>query len=101
MEFLEVGGMPLGIFDTATYDTETALLEPGDTVLVFSDGLVDALNRLGEQFGDDRVIDCLRRNHDRRAIDILHCMLCSVDCFVQDGPQADDLTALIVRYRGL
>jgi serine phosphatase RsbU (regulator of sigma subunit) len=101
METLEVGGMPVGLFDTSTYEDESAQLEPGDTVLVFSDGLIDAMDAMGRSYGDERVADCLRRNQDRPAAEILECMLNSVDCFVQEGPQADDLTALIIRYQGL
>ena len=54
--------MILGMFDFATYDQETLTLEPGDTLVVFSDGISEAQNPAGEEYGDDRLIACLEAN---------------------------------------
>jgi serine phosphatase RsbU (regulator of sigma subunit) len=99
IEYLVEGGIPLGIFETIVYENETAQLEPGDSLLTFSDGLVGTLNRIGEEMDEERILECVSRNRDRPVHEMLGCMLNSVDCFVREGPQADDLTALMVRYR--
>ena len=53
---LECGGPVVGLLEFAPYDQETISLVPGDTIVVFSDGVSEALNSAGEEFGDDRLI---------------------------------------------
>jgi len=48
---LETGGMILGMFDFAAYDQETRMLEPGDTLVIFSDGISEAQDPAGEEYG--------------------------------------------------
>ena len=67
---LETGGLILGLFPHATYEEETLQLEDGDTLVVFSDGVTEALNAAGDEFGEERLLPCIRRTSrqpDRRA----------------------------------
>ena len=51
-------GVVLGLFDTASFEEETLKLEPGDLIVLFSDGVTEAMNAEGEEFTDDRLIAC-------------------------------------------
>ena len=56
---LETGGLIVGLFDDATFDEETLRLSPDDLLVIFSDGISEAMNADGEEFGDQRIIDCV------------------------------------------
>jgi serine phosphatase RsbU (regulator of sigma subunit) len=95
---LETGGMILGMFDFASYDHETLTLEPGDTVVIFSDGISEAQNPAGEEYGDDRLIACLEANRGASPAAMREALLASARTFAAGATQSDDMTVLIVRY---
>ena len=98
---LDKGGTLLGLFDDATFEEECVRLRPGDTLTVFSDGISEALNGAGEEFGDVRILDCVSAippwTDPRIVIDTLFSR---VREFTVGEPQSDDMTTLVVRYRG-
>ena len=56
---LQTGGLIVGLFDDAVFEEETQQMAPGDLLVVFSDGITEATNDQGEEFGDDRIIECV------------------------------------------
>jgi phosphoserine phosphatase RsbU/P len=97
---LETGGTIVGLFPQAQYDEETVPLEPGDLVVVFSDGLSEATSAAGEEFGDERILRCVRKNETGTVDQLLACLLASAREFCAGAVQSDDLTVLIMRYTG-
>jgi phosphoserine phosphatase RsbU/P len=97
---LDRGGPPLGLFDAIPFEEETVSLEPGDWVVVFSDGVSEALSVAGEEFGDARIAEVARANYDHEPPVLLESLLAAVRTFTKGAPQGDDVTALVVRYRG-
>jgi sigma-B regulation protein RsbU (phosphoserine phosphatase) len=95
---LETGGMILGLFETASYDQETLTLEPGDTLVVFSDGITEAQDQAGEDYGDDRLIACLEANRGATPAAIRDALQVSARTFASGATQSDDMTVLVVRY---
>ena len=95
---LETGGMILGMFDFASYDQEKLTLEPGDTLVIFSDGISEAQNPDGEEYGDDRLIACLEANRGAAPAVMREALLASARTFAAEATQSDDMTVLIVRY---
>ena len=98
---LDKGGMILGLFDDATFEEERVRLRPGDTLIVFSDGISEALNGAGEEFGDVRILDCVSAippGTDPRIV--IDTLFTRVREFTVSEPQSDDMTTLVVRYRG-
>ena len=98
MKLLETGGLILGMFPQAAYDQETLALEPGDTLVMYTDGVTEALNPAGEEFGEERVRTCLDTNRHRPPAEMLDYLLSSVRNFVGGAAQHDDVTALVLRY---
>jgi serine phosphatase RsbU (regulator of sigma subunit) len=100
IEWLEEGGPVLGLLSIATYECGTAALEPGDLVVVCSDGVTEARNAGGEEFGRDRLVTAIGSSHGHKPELVLERLLEHVRKFSQGAAQADDITALVIRYRG-
>ena len=96
---LEAGGLVLGLFSHATYESGVAPLAPGDLVVVCSDGVTEAMNTAGEEFGRERFVAAVSTEHGREPDAVLKRLLQAVREFTAGAPQADDLTAVVLRYR--
>jgi phosphoserine phosphatase RsbU/P len=100
-EFLASTGLPLGIpapQSVVSSYAETALqLGPGDTLVIFTDGLVEATNRQGLEYGEDRLLAALRPSSSEPAALLLERLLADVERFVGETRQQDDITCLIFR----
>ncbi len=94
---LEQGGLVLGLFGHAQYEEEALQLDPGDVLVVFSDGVSEAMDVAGEEFGDDRIISCISANLHLDPTALLDHLLAAVREFTLGTMQRDDVTALIVR----
>jgi serine phosphatase RsbU (regulator of sigma subunit)/pSer/pThr/pTyr-binding forkhead associated (FHA) protein len=97
---LERGGVVLGLFDHATFEEETLTIKPGDTVVIFSDGVTEAFNSAGEEFGDDRLVRVVEGHREKSPDALLDALVGEVRAFCGDAPQSDDLTMMVVRYNG-
>jgi serine phosphatase RsbU (regulator of sigma subunit) len=100
VESLNGGGLMLGPFADAEYDEESILLWPGDAVVIYSDGVTDRTNSVREHFGDQRVRSLLAECAGGSASAILERVRGAVDAFAGATTQGDDITLLVVRYRG-
>jgi serine phosphatase RsbU (regulator of sigma subunit) len=94
------GGIALGILADATYDEGRVTLAPGDVLLLFTDGVTEAINGTGELFSDARLLDRLRADGLRPATEIVASLVDAVNGFAAGVPQEDDITVLAIRYRG-
>jgi serine phosphatase RsbU (regulator of sigma subunit) len=96
IERLEAGGLPLGILPNGNYDSGQIALGSGDMLVVFTDGVVEAENASEAEFGEPRLLECLRAVEPQSARDALRAILSSVDAFVGRTRQHDDITSLIL-----
>jgi serine phosphatase RsbU (regulator of sigma subunit) len=97
---LTVGGLICGLFPNAVYEEECVVMGPGDYLVIFSDGISEALNVAGEEFGDDRIEAAIAGGEGRSAADLLDRLVCTVRDFSAGAVQGDDMTAVVVRYTG-
>jgi len=97
---LDAGGVVLGLFEAATFDQEEVLLDKGDLLLIFSDGVTEAMNESEEEFGDEFLVQCLRKRHSQEPQAILEELLQEVRQFCGEATQSDDVTMMLVRYDG-
>ena len=68
-------------------------------LVVFSDGVTEAFNTAGEEFGEERMLACLDANRDREPAALLQKLLANVQEFAASAAQSDDVTALVLKYR--
>jgi sigma-B regulation protein RsbU (phosphoserine phosphatase) len=99
MERLDVGGVPLGIISTAAYETSAKDLHPGDALIFFTDGVVEAFDENGAEFGDARWLAAIRGLPEVTAQESLQYLMTRVDAFVGATRQADDITCMIFRCK--
>jgi serine phosphatase RsbU (regulator of sigma subunit) len=100
IEWLEAGGPVLGLLGIATYEQATIPLQPGDLVVICSDGVTEARNAAGDEFGRDRMVAAMTGCHGGQPDTVLEQLLEAVRKFSAGAPQGDDITAMVVRYRG-
>jgi phosphoserine phosphatase RsbU/P len=96
-ERLDAGDLPLGIDRNAPYLSTEITLAAGDLLLIYSDGLIEAVNEREEEFGERQVIDLLKTAPRESAEGTLQRLLTSVRAFTGQRRQYDDLTAFVVR----
>jgi phosphoserine phosphatase RsbU/P len=99
IETLEVGGLPLGIQSNGKYGTASLDVNPGDVLIFFTDGVVEAFNESGEEFGNERWLSAIRNLPDWDAQQSLQFLMKRVDEFVGATRQSDDITCLVFRSK--
>jgi serine phosphatase RsbU (regulator of sigma subunit) len=97
---LEAGGPVIGLLEHAPYDQEMVRLSPGDTVIIFSDGVSEALNNDGEEYGDSRLLEAIDDSGALSAAAVVDRLIASVRTFTRGAPQSDDITVMVIRYLG-
>ena len=97
---LETGGLILGAFKDVTFRNATLQLDPDDLLVVFSDGITEAVDANGAEFGEERLLSCVNSSRGLEPAGILECIVSAVHKFTANTVQSDDQTALVLRYSG-
>ncbi|MGH7055854.1 MAG: PP2C family protein-serine/threonine phosphatase [Stellaceae bacterium] len=93
-------GTALGVIGDLVYREGEAVLARGDTLVLYTDGVSEAMNAAGSQFTEERICAALAGDFDSEVGIILGNLIGSVDRFVDGAPQSDDLTCVVLRYLG-
>jgi sigma-B regulation protein RsbU (phosphoserine phosphatase) len=94
---IESTGLPLGMFHDAEFAATRVQLEPGDTLFLYSDGLTEARDTTGAEYGVERVLRLARQHAPRGPRDLLAASLDDLRAFSAAAPRLDDLTLLAIR----
>ena len=97
---LDAGGPVVGLLESATYEQETLALDPGDVIVVFNDGVSEALNAGGEEFGEARLLETIEGMGACHAQALVEGVLDAVRAFTKSAVQSDDITMMAIRYLG-
>ncbi len=97
IERLDVGGLPFGILPEAKYDSATVTLAPGDWLVIFTDGLVEAENARQDDYGEARLLSAIGAGASVEPAEMLKRLMAEVDLFVGNTPQHDDVTCLLLK----
>jgi len=97
-ELLDITGGVIGLFPIARYAVETVMLNEGDLLFAYTDGINEAKNIQGEQFTDERILEVAEPDGNNTGA-FLRIMLDAVKKFCGEAPQSDDITMLALRYR--
>jgi sigma-B regulation protein RsbU (phosphoserine phosphatase) len=94
---MPASGLPLGLFAGASYQPGAVDLGPGDLVCLYSDGITEASDPDGEEFGLERLADLLRRHHGEPLAGIARAIDAFVTAHARGLPQGDDQTVVLLR----
>ncbi|MGE5176486.1 MAG: SpoIIE family protein phosphatase [Hyphomicrobiales bacterium] len=99
METLSTGGLLLGVFPEAEYESASITLEPGDLLLLYSDGVTEARSPAPaeEEFGEERLVEFLHTTKGKKPLEIVESLIRRVREFSGEGQLADDVTVTAIR----
>lgn len=97
IEQLSSGGFPLGILPSAEFEVGETQLQPGEALVVYSDGVSEANNLKEEEFGMERLMDVVKRNLGASAAGMRDKVESALSAFTQTAPANDDITLVIVK----
>lgn len=98
---LESGGFPLGIMPMAEYELGKIKLEPGESIVVFSDGVSEAESVTGEEFGMERLTEVVRNNMHKSASGLRDKIEATLSAFTTTAPANDDITLVLLKRTSL
>lgn len=94
---LTKGGTVLGFMEEYQFEEDSIKLNTGDTVIIYSDGITEALNEQDEEFGEERLLAIIKDSILLKAVNIIEAVFDAVKAFVQDVPQSDDITIVVIK----
>jgi sigma-B regulation protein RsbU (phosphoserine phosphatase) len=98
-ELYSGGSFPIGLVEQASFNAARIQLEPGDTLVLYTDGVTEAEDRDRNQFGVGRLKEALGRHQDGSLAELQAGILSAVERFAEGASQSDDITLLVVRYQ--
>ena len=97
VEELTSGGIPLGLLPNSRYQPRELVVEPGDLLCIYSDGITEAESITDEEFGTERLVEILRQHGGRPLQEVLEEIQAAVSRFALGKPQYDDQTLVLLR----
>src|ERR1700688_4723171 len=97
IERLEAGGIPVGIFAESPYHAGKTRLEIGDWLVIFTDGVIEAVNQKDEEYGETPLLQLIARESESTPAAVLRSLLAELDGYVGNTPQHDDITCLLLK----
>lgn len=95
--FLATGGTVLGIMENFPYEEEVIPFQAGDLLVVYSDGITEAVDSREEQFGEERLTNLIMEHHTASASALIEKIIGAVRSYAGNTPQADDMTMVVVK----
>jgi serine phosphatase RsbU (regulator of sigma subunit) len=89
-------GIPLGMFEGMAWERAQIQIQPGDLLLLYTDGVPEAQNLAHEEFGDDRFVALGQEKQGLPAAEIQDTVIAAIDEFAGDAPQFDDITLMVI-----
>jgi sigma-B regulation protein RsbU (phosphoserine phosphatase) len=96
---LPTTGIPIGVMAGEHWERKAVQVNPGDLMVLYSDGVTDAENPAGDWFGKERMLAAVETNADQGAAQVHHAILDAVATFVAGGRRTDDLTLVVLARR--
>ena len=94
---LEVTGTVVGAFPSCKYGEQKVLLERGDLLVSYTDGITEPENEYGEEFGADRLVETILKNHKLEGLELVNCVMDAVRSWTTAPELPDDMTLVLAR----
>lgn len=99
IESIDTEGLPIGLEPQTKYGLATATLEPGDILVLYTDGVIEAMNMKGEQYSYESLAKIIQENKDMEPDDLTEIIKTDIENFVGNAKQHDDQTLLLMKIR--
>jgi len=98
---IDAGGIGLGMLDLGIpYQGENLVINPGDKLFFYTDGIPEAMNNEEVEYSDERMIDFFLKNADKSASEFIDRIVADVNFYVKGAPQSDDITSMLLKRIG-
>jgi sigma-B regulation protein RsbU (phosphoserine phosphatase) len=97
IEALDATGIPLGIFCSSTYDLKNIEMQPGESLVLYTDGLTEARDSSSQEYGSDRILGLMKTKEPRSPRDAIKACLDDLSAFLSGNRKQDDLTLMVVK----
>ena len=98
LDKIDAGGIGLGMLDFGIpYQGEKLIINPGDKLFLYTDGIPEAMNKDEVEYSDERMIEFFLNNSDKPAPDFIDGIVSDVGIYVKGEPQSDDITSMILK----
>jgi len=94
---LDIGGTPIGMFPDSEFPDDGIPMSEGDIIVIYTDGVVEAVDGNNTPFGLERLCSLMNQNHDPDAEDVKNAILSEVNSYTGGSPQADDTTIVVLK----
>jgi sigma-B regulation protein RsbU (phosphoserine phosphatase) len=99
VRLLRTGGIMVAMMDNFPFEEETLELKPGDTLVLYSDGITEAINDKEDEFGEERLTDLLKKSAQLPAEEMITSVVEVVNKHAGNMPQADDMTMVVLKMK--
>ncbi len=93
---LKTHGLVLGMKEDVSYQKEEISINPGDRLLIYSDGIPEAMNEQMEEFGDEKLLEIVQRYRDYSADALIENIIAALNLHFGSVPQNDDMTMVLL-----
>lgn len=100
VEMMPRGGRAVGWFPDNPVEELQVHMSPGDVIIYYTDGVTEAENPAGEDYGEDRLVGVIQRHATGSAGHLMQAIITDVEAFIDGAPPFDDITLMVVRYTG-
>lgn len=97
----DIKGMALGVMEDFRYGRGKMVLEDGDALVLYTDGVTEAMNKVNEQFNDERLVQSIQKSKNAFPQEIVEGILADVKDFTTGAEQSDDITILVLTYKAI
>ena len=94
---LQVGGTVLGMFEGSTFEEDVVHLDPGSVLVLYSDGITEAVNKDDEEFDEARLLELVSSLKTSSAAEIVNAIMAAVSQHAHGMPQGDDMTVVVLK----
>ena len=94
---LSAGGPPVGLFPSVQYEGGVFALQPGDRIVLFTDGISESMDKDDEEWGEERLIELAKACEGLPAMEAMKRIMAALQTFAGGAPQHDDMTVVVLR----
>jgi sigma-B regulation protein RsbU (phosphoserine phosphatase) len=94
---LTEGGMVVGLLDDRRYERGRVQFQPGDVLVLCTDGITESMDREGEEYGTKRLVDCVQGRISQSAAEVINAVAADVNAYSQEGTHLDDKVVIAIK----